>query len=107
MRFSAAGALAATFALLSCAQAIDLRELYTFPGGNGLTFCKAWKCACINYTPSDSTLSFQAAYCHPGDYQGKNNNTEALAYCSFTAGTAPVAFSDTIASELGATPTTS
>lgn len=25
-------------------QAADLRQLWSFPGGDGASFCKAWKC---------------------------------------------------------------
>jgi hypothetical protein len=35
--------------------------------------------------PSNSSLYFSGALCEPGDYQGKNNQTEALAFCTFTA----------------------
>lgn len=33
--------------------------------------------------PSDSKLFFAATSCQPGDYQGKNMNTHALATCVF------------------------
>jgi hypothetical protein len=39
-------------------------------------------CPCsINYTPT-SAITFQGAYCEPGNYQGKNTTMQALAYCT-------------------------
>jgi hypothetical protein len=58
----------------------------------------------INYVPADSSLYFFSAICQPGDYQGKNNQTEALASCSFTAdGHASVIESAAIAKKVNAT----
>lgn len=35
-------ALAGAFAVVG---AYDLRELYSFSGGDGVAFCKTWKCS--------------------------------------------------------------
>ncbi|KZV96760.1 hypothetical protein EXIGLDRAFT_747439 [Exidia glandulosa HHB12029] len=102
MRFSSA--LAMTVAAACGVAAYDLRQLYSFEGGDAVAFCKAWKCNCINYTPADDTLYFLSAGCHPGDYTGANADTEVLASCAFTAdGHVPVSFNDENAAETGAT----
>lgn len=64
------------------AQAVDDRELIKHASQNGQDFCNAWRCACVNYKPQDTSLYFKYTFCQPGDYQGKNTDTEALAYCS-------------------------
>jgi hypothetical protein len=53
--------------------------------------------------PTDSSLYFSGAVCQPGDYQGKNNGTEALAYCSFTDGQTQVLESAAVATKVNAT----
>jgi hypothetical protein len=59
----------------------------------------------VNYEPTNTTLYFQATYCHPGDFSGKNNRTEALAYCGFLEqdGQKQVFFSTEVGKEVGAT----
>jgi hypothetical protein len=58
----------------------------------------------INYGPSNTSLYFFGALCEPGDYQGKHNTTEALAFCVFTPdGTAQVVKSDAVAKLVNAT----
>lgn len=34
----------AVFGLLAVSEAYDLRQLYSFSGGDGKAFCKTWKC---------------------------------------------------------------
>ncbi|KDN50419.1 hypothetical protein K437DRAFT_255137 [Tilletiaria anomala UBC 951] len=82
---------------------VDNRQLVSFQGGDGAAFCKAWKCACVNYEPTNTALYFQATYCQPGDFSGKNTNTEARVYCTFTDGTTQTQVVKHIAAETGAT----
>ncbi|UZJ54115.1 hypothetical protein CBS101457_003435 [Exobasidium rhododendri] len=84
-------------------SAADDRQLYTYSGGDGVAFCKSWKCACINYVPTNTALTFQTANCNPGDYSGNNKNTEALAFCSFTDGKTTTLVNKHVASATGAT----
>lgn len=85
MRYTIAIFLAtASAALFSAtpAKAADNRVLVNFTDySSGAAFCNAWRCNCINYVPTDSSLSFQGAYCNPGDYQGKNTNSVAKVFC--------------------------
>jgi hypothetical protein len=36
-----------------------------------------------DFKPTDTSLFFAGSVCEPGDYSGKNKNTEALASCVF------------------------
>lgn len=113
---------AALVAVAAPALASDLRQLYKHADSDPTTFCNSWRCAwcarspffaefseltcshSINHIPKNPVLYFQGALCEPGDYSGKNNRTEALAYCAFTgSGSKPVLESAAVAKQLGAT----
>jgi hypothetical protein len=113
--------VAALLVAIAPAHDADSRELYTHaksdptilatPGAARGTCCTLSSplqihnfVLGINYVPADSSLYFLGAVCQPGDYQGKNYQTEARASCSFTAdGHALVIESAAIAQKVNAT----
>jgi hypothetical protein len=52
MRFSIITVVAA----VAGASAYDLRQLYTFKGGNAIAFCKKWKCAWCGFHGSEDSI---------------------------------------------------
>ncbi|PWN95766.1 hypothetical protein FA09DRAFT_340712 [Tilletiopsis washingtonensis] len=79
----------ALFSALMLVSAIDERVLVKFNDSKGgVDYCKQWKCACVNYQPKDTSYEFavSGAYCNPGDFQGRNPDSEAKVYCVFTNG---------------------
>lgn len=65
------------------AKRYDDRNLIGFPSQNGTDFCGKWVSDCQAYRPADTQLRYIAARCTPGDYQGQNTDTRALAYCLY------------------------
>ncbi|KAF8309164.1 hypothetical protein DL93DRAFT_2100226 [Clavulina sp. PMI_390] len=85
--------------LVPSASAVDFRILVKFNPRHyhsGDAFCTKWLSACRSYTPKDTSLYYIGSLCHPGDYQGKNNHTEALVTCVFEKSVA-----DGVVHELG------
>ncbi|KAF8309831.1 hypothetical protein DL93DRAFT_2170127 [Clavulina sp. PMI_390] len=79
--------LASLAALIPLASAVDYRQLITVPAGysSGTDFCNDWISDChTKVTAEASDEFFNSAYCVPGDYQGNNVDTEALAYCVYS-----------------------
>jgi len=68
------------------AAAYDFRLLIQFSPtqyASGDAFCTAWLQACRTYKPKDTNLFYAGSLCRPGNYQGLNTTTEALASCVF------------------------
>ncbi|KAJ6452501.1 hypothetical protein C8R45DRAFT_1223533 [Mycena sanguinolenta] len=93
------------FAAVGLVRAVDNRLLYEIPAGDDMaTFTADWTAACSTWAPAAAQgLTFNEAFINPGDFQGKNADTEALIFCSWTDGTTFTTFTTDVAASLGAT----
>ncbi|KAF7348530.1 Glycoside hydrolase family 81 protein [Mycena venus] len=96
----------ALFAAVGLVHAADDRLLFTIPAGDSMDkFTADFTDACTNWQPAlDQGLTFVEALVEPGDFSGKNADTEAKIVCSFTDGTTIETFTNDVAASLGATP---
>ncbi|KAJ7669310.1 hypothetical protein DFH06DRAFT_1180562 [Mycena polygramma] len=100
-------------ALIVGVRAPDNRLLYTVPKHETInTFRTRFEQACQSGTwrpPPPKDLQFRGYIFEPGDYSGKNANTEARIVCSWYSPSAPNAsstlFTTEVAEFLGATKT--
>ncbi|KAJ7698647.1 hypothetical protein B0H17DRAFT_1196747 [Mycena rosella] len=90
---------------LGLVRARDDRLLYTIPAGDSIdTFTSDFDDACATWAPAvNAGLTFVESLVEPGDFSGKNPDTEARIVCSFTNGTITT-FTTDVAASLGATP---
>ncbi|KAJ7723371.1 hypothetical protein B0H16DRAFT_1737221 [Mycena metata] len=96
-------------------QAMDSRLLYTIPKGEsmkGFTDCFEQTCTKGTWKPPPPRgLTFRGFLVEPGDYSGKNADTEAKIVCSWYNASAPgpsqpsITFTAQVAEYLGATKT--
>ncbi|KAK7059689.1 glycoside hydrolase family 81 protein [Favolaschia claudopus] len=105
MRFTAL-ASSVLFAVVGLVSAVDNRLLYQFPAGDTLeTFSADFEAACSTWQPAiDQGLTYARTLIEPGDWQGKNADTQAKIICSWTDGTNFPPFTVDVAASLGATP---
>ncbi|KAF7351960.1 Glycoside hydrolase family 81 protein [Mycena venus] len=96
----------ALFAAVGLVQAVDHRLLYIIPAGDTIDkFTADFTNACTNWQPAlEQGLTFVEALVEPGDFSGKNADTEAKIICGFTDGTNFPVFTTDVAASLGATP---
>ncbi|KAJ7182946.1 hypothetical protein C8R43DRAFT_1101177 [Mycena crocata] len=94
--------LCAAFGLV---RAVDDRLLYQIPAGETIdTFTSDFETTCTSWAPAiDAGLTFSNFLVQPGDFQGKNADTEAKIVCAWTDGTTITTFTEDVAAELGAT----
>ncbi|KAF7343296.1 Glycoside hydrolase family 81 protein [Mycena venus] len=97
------------FANLGLVRAVDDRLPYWIPAGDTIaTFTADFDNACATWPPAIAAgnLTFLFSLVEPGNFQGKNADTEALIACEWTDGvsTIPTTFTTEIAAYLGATP---
>ncbi|KAJ6557571.1 hypothetical protein B0H19DRAFT_1148121 [Mycena capillaripes] len=93
------------FAALGLVRAIDNRLLYAIPAGDSIdTFTSDFDAACASWAPAAAAgLTFAEALVEPGDFSGKNADTEAKIFCTWTDGTTSTTFTKDVAASLGAT----
>ncbi|KAJ7032152.1 hypothetical protein C8F04DRAFT_1396759 [Mycena alexandri] len=97
--------LCAAFGLV---RAFDDRLLFTIPAQETIdTFTADFEAACPTWPPAIAAgLTFLDTLVEPGDFSGKNANTEAKLVCAWSDSTrVPVTFTTDVAISLGATPT--
>ncbi|KAJ7894244.1 hypothetical protein B0H14DRAFT_3125649 [Mycena olivaceomarginata] len=101
-------ALSAAFLLaaVGLVHAVDDRLLYTIPAGDTMqTFTSDFTDACSTWPPAvNAGMTFVEALVEPGDFSGKNADTEAKIICGWTDGTTFPTFTEDVAASLGATP---
>ncbi|KAJ7931208.1 hypothetical protein B0H13DRAFT_1959440 [Mycena leptocephala] len=92
-------------ASLGLVRARDDRLLYTIPAGDSMdTFTADFETACSTWPPAIAAgLTFLDFLVEPGDFSGKNADTEARIVCAWTNGTITT-FTEDVAASLGATP---
>ncbi|KAJ7033157.1 hypothetical protein C8F04DRAFT_1105308 [Mycena alexandri] len=115
MRATCTLALAGIAVLAITVQAIDSRLLYTIPKGESMQqFTDCFEQTCTKGTwkpPPPKGLTFRGFLVEPGDYSGKNADTEAKIVCSWYNASAPgpnqpsITFTKEVAEYLGATKT--
>ncbi|KAF7351935.1 Glycoside hydrolase family 81 protein [Mycena venus] len=73
----------ALFAAVGLVHAVDNRLLYIIPAGDTIdTFTADFTDACTNWQPAlNQGLTFVEALVEPGDFSGKNSDTEARIVC--------------------------
>ncbi|KAJ6616459.1 hypothetical protein B0H10DRAFT_1949107 [Mycena sp. CBHHK59/15] len=92
-------------------HAIDNRLLFTIPAGETMdTFEVDFDNTCSTWGPAaDEGLTFISTLFEPGDFSGKNKDTEARLVCSWYNASDPVykdiTFTVAVAEYLGATKT--
>ncbi|KAF5346927.1 hypothetical protein D9758_010158 [Tetrapyrgos nigripes] len=104
MKSSVVAFIIASFVGLSAA--VDNRLLYQIPKGTNIDLFKTqFTSLCQKWPTCDNSLTFSNIIYQPGDFQGKNNQTEVKIACSYmdTDGTI-VTFTKEIAEGLGAIP---
>ncbi|KAJ7484435.1 hypothetical protein FB451DRAFT_84850 [Mycena latifolia] len=91
---------------LGLVHAVDDRLLYTIPAGDTIdTFTSDFDDACTTWAPAVyAGLTFVDFLVEPGDFSGKNADTEARIVCAWTDGTTITTFTTDVAASLGATP---
>ncbi|KAJ7150993.1 hypothetical protein C8R43DRAFT_1005855 [Mycena crocata] len=104
MRFAAIAPF--LFAAIGLVRARDDRLLYTIPVGDTIaTFTSDFQAACNTWPAAvNAGLNFVSDLVQPGDFQGKNADTEAKIVCSWADGTTITTFTTDVAASLGATP---
>ncbi|KAJ6481974.1 hypothetical protein C8R45DRAFT_1132662 [Mycena sanguinolenta] len=113
-------------AILSAAvglvRAVDDRLLYQIPAGDTMAtftaeYAHIFNARHVHQSPSIQLeehllhlaaaiaqgLTSPEAFINPGDFQGKNADTEALIFCAWTNGTTFPTFTTEVAASLGAT----
>ncbi|KAJ7673574.1 hypothetical protein B0H17DRAFT_1334993 [Mycena rosella] len=87
-------------------HAIDARLLYKIPAGDNMdTFTTDFDNACATWPPAVAAgFTFGSFLVEPGDFRGKNADTEAKIVCAWTNGQNLELFTTDVASSLGATP---
>ncbi|KAJ6557563.1 hypothetical protein B0H19DRAFT_1376274 [Mycena capillaripes] len=93
------------FAALGLVRAADDRLLYAIPAGDTIeTFTSDFTAVCRSWQPAVAAgLTFVEALVEPGDFSGKNADTEAKIFCAWTDGTTTTLFTEDVAASLGAT----
>ncbi|KAJ7032147.1 hypothetical protein C8F04DRAFT_1235491 [Mycena alexandri] len=100
-------------AALSLVRAEDNRLSYFIPVGDTIdVFTADFDATCSTWAPAISQgLFFSEAFVEPGDFQGKNADTEALIFCDWknvtgaiTSDSQITTFTVDVAASLGATP---
>ncbi|KAJ7512868.1 hypothetical protein B0H11DRAFT_1898133 [Mycena galericulata] len=91
---------------LGLVRAADDRLLYTIPAGDTIdTFTSDFDTTCSTWPPAIAAgLTFVESLVEPGDFSGKNADTEARIVCAWTDGTTITTFTTDVAASLGATP---
>ncbi|KAJ7479741.1 hypothetical protein FB451DRAFT_1239727 [Mycena latifolia] len=88
-------------------QARDDRLLYAIPAGDTMdVFTSDFDAACGSWAPAiDAGLTAFEALVEPGDFSGKNADTEAKIFCSWSNGPGIniTLFTTDVAASLGAT----
>ncbi|KAJ7212553.1 hypothetical protein GGX14DRAFT_446686 [Mycena pura] len=104
MRFSVALPLLCAAVGPSFVRAVDDRLLYTIPTGDDMVgFTVDFGNACAKWQPAlNAGLTFGDFLVEPGDFSGKNPDTEAKIVCGWSGG---MTFTVDVAASLGATPT--
>ncbi|KAJ7779884.1 hypothetical protein B0H16DRAFT_1683157 [Mycena metata] len=95
--------LCAAFGLV---RAFDERLLFTIPTGETMdVFTAEFQAACPTWPPAIAAgLTFGSTLVEPGDFGGKNPDTEVKLVCGWSDGTrVPVTFTTDVAESLGAT----
>jgi len=92
------------FAIFRAISAIDNRLLYNNPSGVSTTeFQAEWYEACPAYQPAGYT--YEGDLFEAGDFSGKNADSEARVYCTYTSADGTLTtFTTEVAEQLGATP---
>ncbi|KAJ7023680.1 hypothetical protein C8F04DRAFT_1133620 [Mycena alexandri] len=98
------------FAGVSLVAAEDFRQLFAIPSGETIAaFTTNFVSTCSTWFPAESgdSLHLLEARVTPGDFQGKNVDTEALLVCTWvgpSAGDPVQDFTVAVAEAVGATP---
>ncbi|KAJ7061503.1 hypothetical protein C8F01DRAFT_1137606 [Mycena amicta] len=88
-------------------RAADDRLLYKIPAGDTIDqFTSDFNTACSTWQPAiDQGLTFVEALVEPGDFSGKNADTEAKIVCAWeNSNDVITTFTEDVATSLGATP---
>ncbi|KAJ6505187.1 hypothetical protein C8R45DRAFT_1209032 [Mycena sanguinolenta] len=97
-------------ASVSLVAAEDFRQLFAIPAGDTMAaFTTDFVSTCSTWYPAENgdSLHLLEARVTPGDFQGKNVDTEALLVCTWvgpTQGDPVQDFTAAVAEALGATP---
>ncbi|KAJ7658289.1 hypothetical protein DFH06DRAFT_1196537 [Mycena polygramma] len=108
MRFATLTSLLLAGAGLVAAE--DFRQLFAIPAGTTVAaFTPVFVSTCSTWYPAENgdSLHLLEAQVTPGDFQGKNTDTEALLICTWvgpTAGDPVQDFTADVAEAVGATP---
>ncbi|KAJ8076204.1 hypothetical protein PM082_000622 [Marasmius tenuissimus] len=91
--------------LTGLALAVDNRLLFQVPAGDTTaTFEPKFVETCQNW-PEASSLTLQTVYYQPGNWQGKNTETQVRLICSYHDDVpTTITFTKQVAESLGATP---
>ncbi|KAJ7171467.1 hypothetical protein C8R46DRAFT_1217028 [Mycena filopes] len=87
-------------------HAADDRLLFTIPAGDTIEqFSADFQSTCAAWPPAVAAgLTFLDSLVEPGDFQGKNADTEAKIVCAWTDSTGAITtFTTEVATSLGAT----
>ncbi|KAK7059611.1 hypothetical protein R3P38DRAFT_2836826 [Favolaschia claudopus] len=96
------------FAMVGLVSARDDRLLFTIPAGESMDqFSTDFQSTCSTWYPAENgdSYTFLDALVEPGDFQGKNADTEAKLVCAWTDTSGDIILYTTdVAEALGATP---
>ncbi|KAJ7723374.1 hypothetical protein B0H16DRAFT_1895815 [Mycena metata] len=95
------------FAAVGLVSAADDRLLFTIPSGESIdAFTADFQTACSTWGPAVAAgLTFVSDLVEPGDFSGKNADTEARLVCAWEDSTGKITtFTTDVATSLGATP---
>jgi hypothetical protein len=80
-------------AAIAGASAYDLRQLYTFKGGNAVAFCKKWKCAWCGFHGFEESIKKLNNWEHVASTMSRQRT--ASTFCQLAAGLATTRASTT------------